>query len=76
MADNHDHGGHVNYFIVFVALCVFTAISVAFDFIKFEGLDDGFDFFHGGLLADFPQRQIKERSGRPWNTLIYRFMRG
>ena len=36
MADNHEHGGHVNYFVVFIALCVFTAISVAFDFITFS----------------------------------------
>ena len=35
MADDHEHG-HVNYFIVFIALCVFTAISVAFDFVKFD----------------------------------------
>ena len=33
MSDN-EHGGHVNYFFVFIALCVFTGLSVLFDFVE------------------------------------------
>lgn len=34
----HDEHGahHVNYIAVFVALCVFTLLSVAFDLLKFD----------------------------------------
>jgi len=35
MAD--DHGGHhVNYFLIFIVLCVFTALSVVFDVLDIE----------------------------------------
>lgn len=34
MSDDHAH--HVNYFMVFVALCVCTALSVLFDVIQLE----------------------------------------
>ena len=34
MADNHD-SHHVNYALVFVALCGFTGLSVLFDFMSF-----------------------------------------
>lgn len=36
MADSHGEGHHVNYFFVFIALCVFTTISVLFDVIEIE----------------------------------------
>jgi cytochrome c oxidase subunit 4 len=32
-----DHGGHhVNYFVIFIVLCVFTALSVLFDVLSIE----------------------------------------
>lgn len=32
-----DHGGHhVNYFIIFIALCVLTALSVLFDVLSID----------------------------------------
>jgi len=35
MADQHEHETHhVNYFAIFIALCVFTALSVLFDMMQ------------------------------------------
>jgi len=33
---HEENGGHLNYFAVFIALCVFTGLSVVFDLLKFE----------------------------------------
>lgn len=33
MGDGHHHSPHANYFLIFIALCVCTVMSVAFDLI-------------------------------------------
>ena len=39
-ASHDDHGGHphVNYFAIFIALCICTGLSILFDLIKNESL--------------------------------------
>lgn len=36
MAHDDHQRHHVNYLVVFLVLCVFTGLSVVFDFVKFE----------------------------------------